>query len=201
MNKQITQLLPDNVHKIIAEYLQPIEFQGTIVIYKYTGCKIKEHDYTISCDKCENAYNPSKIFIYSKKKSNPILMNYYINQLKTKLYSNCKLKYSYNKWSPYIFYKINDLFIQGYNSPNIHQSTLSKNEKKEYDTKYIIYGVITSLFNNFVRELDIDNFKIKNIGNENTVYSISRYYEIEGKKSFKNPLCVLNKLYYKYTNY
>ena len=73
--------------------------------------------------------------------------------------------------------------------------------KKEYDTKYIIYGVITSLFNNFVKELDIDNFKIKNIGDENTVYSISRYYEIEGKKSFKNPLCILNKLYYKYTKY
>ena len=95
MNKQITQLLPDNIHKRIAEYLQPIELKAMIVIYKYTGCKIKKHDYTIPCENCENAYNPSKIYIYSKKKSNPILTNYYINQLKKKIYSNSQLKYPY----------------------------------------------------------------------------------------------------------
>tara|TARA_B100001093_G_scaffold111548_1_gene103941 strand:- start:233 stop:847 length:615 start_codon:yes stop_codon:yes gene_type:complete len=193
--------LPNNVHKTIAEYLQPIELEAMIVIYKYTGCKMKEHHYKTPCEKCDNVYNPSKIFIYSKKNSNPILTKYYINKLKTKLYSNCNLKYPCTKWLPHIFYKMNDLFVQGETNPNIQQDILSKDEKKEYDTKYIIYGVITSLFNNFVKELDIDNFKIKNIGDEKTVYSISRYYEIEGKKSFKNPLCVLNKLYYKYTNY
>ena len=53
---------------------------------------------------------------------------------------------------------MNDLFIQGRTTPNIQKDILSKDEK-EYDTKYIIYGVITSLFNNFVKELDIDNFK------------------------------------------
>ena len=41
-------------------------------------------------------------------------------------------------------YKMNDLFVQGRTTPNIQQGILSKNEKKEYDTKYIIYGVITS---------------------------------------------------------
>ena len=200
MNKQITQLLPDNIHKRIAEYLQPIELKAMIVIYKYTGCKIKKHDYTIPCENCENAYNPSKIYIYSKKKSNPILTNYYINQLKKKIYSNSQLKYPCTRWLPHIFYNISDLFIQGCDTPNIKQDMLLKDEQKEYDSKYVIYGVISSLFNNFVKELDIDNFKIKNIGDENTVYSISRYYEIEGKKTFKNRLCVLNKLYYKYTN-
>ena len=59
--------LPNNIHKRIAEYLQPTELKAMIVIYKYTGCKMKEHDYKIPCKKCSNVYNPSKIFIYSKK--------------------------------------------------------------------------------------------------------------------------------------
>ena len=81
MNKQITQLLPDNIHKRIAEYLQPIEFQGTIVIYKYTGCKIKNMIIQFHVINAETLIILVK-FLYIVKKSNPILMNYYINQLK-----------------------------------------------------------------------------------------------------------------------
>ena len=64
--------LPNNIHKRIAEYLQPTELKAMIVIYKYTGCKMKEHDYKIPCEKCDNVYNLVK-FLYIVKEFKPYI--------------------------------------------------------------------------------------------------------------------------------
>ena len=82
---------------------------------------------------------------------------------------------------------------------NTFLQTGTDEEIQLYEEKYIIKDVYFGLFNNFVKELEIDNFNISNRNYEYTINSCSWYYEINGSKTVKNKLRVINKIYKKYT--
>lgn len=104
----------------------------------------------------------TKIFVFLKKRASKKLFQEYINKIML------------------------SLFVQGTGSKgNIICDNLF-HETDTYEEKYIIKGVHFALFNNFVKELEIEIFLIFNCNHENTQKSCSWYYENNGSKTIKN---------------
>ena len=197
--------LPDNINRIIAEFLPAKTIKADIIIYQYSGCKKNIHPRNNDCMLCKSIYNPTKIFIFLKKGGNKKLFQEYISKISEIILDpNHILTQDYSRWSGNNII-MSDIFGQGTESvgniaidDTFHQSDTNK-ELQLYQEKYMIKGVYFALFNNFVKELKIDGFYISKHYYNQTNRSTSWYYEIKGIKSRKNKLRVINKIYERYT--
>jgi hypothetical protein len=197
--------LPDNINRIIAEFLPAKTIKTNIIIYQYSGCEKNIHSYNEKCYLCKSVYNPTKIFLYLKKDGNKKLFQEYINKISEIILDpNHILTQDYSRWSGNNII-MSDIFGQGTDSvgniaidDTFHQTGTNK-ELQLYQEKYVIKGVHFALFNNFVKELKIDGFYSSKPYYNQTNRSTSWYYEIKGIKSRKNKLRVINKIYEKYT--
>jgi hypothetical protein len=196
-------ILPDNVHKCIAGFLQLTEINCNIKIYMNAGCPENYHSFEESenCENCKNIYRDTKIYFALKKGGSNRLYNLYIDTIKKKISDNKELKLDYSNW--YQFREIgppwfiNDLFEE--NKKKFYGPVKLFEWEHEYKKKYVLNGLHYSLFYSLKDELHpIPGFYIsRTLRGESTIRTSCMIYDVIGKKYINKYSCI-NKLYNKY---
>ena len=195
---------PDNVHKHIAEFIEPTKIECFIRMQQFAGCPQGTHSsLTIKeCPHCSNIYSKSYVFILLKKGGCKKLFHKYIDIIREKItQDDTKLKSDYSYYNSPIVY-IKDLFTLYYVNTKDRftgPEPLLPWETNEYEEKYVIKGIKWALFHHLKNELypvpnfyiSMQNCRIK------TVTTRAGYHDIVGAKNV-NPLRAINKLYNKY---
>ena len=179
--------LPELVQKNIAGFLQPINRNCTIRIQQNAGCMKGEHEsIDNNCIYCSKRYSPGQIFFYLKKGGDKDLFEKWISKIKKDCTNdnNLKFRYFFNDKKSWV--GKTDL----YSWENIH-----------YESKYTLEGLHFSLFRNFINNIHClstvcDSFDFYY---EGTICSSSAYTEISLQENTKNPLCLVNKIFLKYS--
>ena len=198
--------LPQNVQKNIAECLEPVKKSCTIRIQQNAGCVEGEHSrYRITdrCSYCGKRYVPGQIFFYLKKGGDKHLFEkWMLKKIKKDcINDNYTIKHNNSTYTR-SFYSSITKFKDFFNDKKmwVGKTELFSWENEEFECKYTLEGLHFSLFRDFLYNLPCldefyDSFHFRW---ERTIDSSSSYTEIFIEENTKNPLCLVNKTFYKY---
>ena len=138
------------------------------------------------CPYCSKRYSPGQIFFYLKKGGDKDLFEKWISKIKKDCTNDNNLRFRY-------FFNDNKLWVG--------KTELFSWENEYYESKYTLEGLHFSLFRSFVDTIYClsticDSFDFYW---ERTVDSSSAYTDIFIQENTKNPLCLVNKIFLKYS--
>lgn len=202
--------LPHNVQKNIAEFLKPIHKSCHIRIQQNAGCPHGTHHRTEICDNCRNYTNSNTVSILLKKGGDRKAFEKYVSLIK-KDFDNKEgiCKNNYNDWHGYDSlgppWKIKHLFDGSRKWNGL--TKLCKWEQKDFECKYVFTGLHYAFFRFLLDEFEhfnkyIPNYNVSrpNLDYTQTVISSSLYVDVFYEEYKKNPLCLVNKIFFKYSS-
>jgi len=198
--------LPDIIQKNIAEFLEPKYRTCTIRIQQNTGCIKTEHSvYRINdnCPYCSKRYLPGQIFFYLKKGGDKYLFEKWMIKIKKDCVNDNRfVRYNSDVYLRDLYLNEETKFKYFFNDKKlwVGKTELFSWENEKYERKYTLEGLKFSLFKDFVYNLPcLDKFDGSFYFSwERTIDSSSSYTEIFIEENTKNPLCLVNKTFYKY---
>lgn len=179
--------LPELVQKIIAGFLQPINRSCVIRIQQNAGCIRGKHErMNTICPYCSKRYSPGQIFFYLKKGGDKDLFEKWISKIKKNCMNDDKLR-------------LIDFFND--NKSWLGKTELYSRENEHYESKYTLEGLHFGLFRSFVNNINClkEFYGSYDFDWERTIDSSSSYTEIFIEENTKNPLCLVNKIFLKYS--
>ena len=202
--------LPQNVQKNIAEFLQPLKKSCSIRIQQNAGCPSGTHHRNEKCENCANCTISNTVYILLKKGGDRKLFEKYVSLIK-KDFDNTEgiCKNNYSNWYGYDSlgppWKIKDLFN---NSRKwIGLTKLCEWEQKDFECKYVFRGLHYAFFrflldefecfNNYIPDYNVSQTNLNYI---QTVKSTSLYVDVFYEEYKKNPLCLVNTIFLKYSS-
>jgi len=191
--------LPELVQKTIAGFLQPINRSCIIRIQQNAGCMKGEH-INKNCPHCSKRYSPGQIFFYLKKGGDKDLFEKWISKIKKNCMNDDSLilnKELLRLTNSNLTFKY---FFNGHKSW-LGKTELYSRENEHYESKYTLEGLHFGLFRSFVNNIDClkEFYGSYEFDWERTIDSSSSYTEIFIEENTKNPLCLVNKIFLKYS--
>jgi hypothetical protein len=195
--------LPELVQKNIAGFLQPINRSCTIRIQQNAGCMKGEHSITNNCLYCSKKYSPGQIFFYLKKGGDRKEFEKWMVKIKKDcINDNRIIKYNSDIYLRDLYLSEETRFKDLFNDKKlwVEKTELFSWENENFEYKYTLEGLKFSLFIDFVYNLPCLNkiYDSFNFSWEKTINSSSIYTDIYLEKYTKNPLCLVNKIFYRY---